>query len=204
MDSTRDLELSALLLGALDPSRARIISAEIAESPPLQARLRALEAELATRQSPAAPDRWRVPVPWSASAGLGVRLSAVPTLDAARLGDVHRVSLPSVPDPETRGVLVLRREPTLSWAVMFPVVADDWIALSALETRDGARELMITATGEPGPQRWAVAFPPLDAPIAWDADEPERWAAVRALVAQAQIPIVSWEVVVEPPGEGGR
>lgn len=197
MDTIRDLELSALLLGALDPSRARIVAAEVQRSPALRARLQALEAEMSLRQAPQLIDAWRVPVPSARATGLSVRLSAVATLSAAQPGDVISVFISGVPDPETRAVLVLRRDEERGWQVVFPARAQDWIPASALQDHQGARELMITVGQDVGAQRWAAAFPPLDTAIDWQAPERERWRQLREQLDRAALPIVSWEVRAE-------
>ena len=68
----------------------------------------------------------------------------------------------------------------------------------ALREQQGARELMITVGQDVGLQRWAVAFPPLDAPVDWKAEEVARWRWAREQLSQAALPIVSWEVRAEP------
>lgn len=198
MDSTRDLELSALLLGGLDPSRARTVAAEVQRSPALRQRLDALEAELVARRVEPDLDAWRVPAPWASSAGMTVRLSVEATLHAAHPGDVYQVLVSGVPDPERRAVLVLRRDPDLGWRTVFPTRQQDWLPASELREAQGARELMITVGQDVGIQRWAVAFPPLDAPVDWQAGEPERWRWAREQLRRAAFPVVSWEVRSEP------
>lgn len=204
MDSTRDLELSALLLGALDPSRARVVAAEVQRSPALQERLDTLEAELDARRTEPTLDPWRVPAPWASPAGMTVRLSIAATLHAAHPGDVYQVLISGVPDPQLRAVLVLRRDPALGWRTVFPTRQQDWIPASELGEHQGARELMITVGQDVGLQRWAVAFPPLDAPVDWQADETERWRWTREQLRRAALPVVSWEVRSEPEASDPR
>lgn len=197
MDTIQDLELSALLLGALDPSRARIVAAEVQRSPALRARLEALEAEMSLRQDPQLIDAWRVPAPSARATGLSVQLSAVATLSAAQPGDVISVFISGVPDPETRAVLVLRRDEERGWQVVFPARAQDWIPASALPERQGARELMITVGQDVGVQRWAAAFPPLDTPVDWKTEGDARWRLTREQLDRSALPIISWEVRAE-------
>lgn len=201
METSRDLELSALALGALDPCRAAALRGRLAADPPLQSRYEALAAAIAARLSQATLPRWRV-----SSLSLRdqpVAVSPAPMLEALSPRELLEVYLPTRPDADQVAVVVLSRVEGEAWQVVFPQSADDWVTLSELEETPEGRRLMVSAGAGSGRQRWAALFPPRELEIDWSLPEDQRWEGLRAALLRGQLAPVTWQAEVrpEPPGD---
>ncbi len=182
--------------GSLEPGETLRVGEAVAGSPALQRRLLTIRAAL---QAPRAR-------PWFLPA-LGPLGPAAPTLalgrphvfgDARPLGsgELFRIEV-RVDDADRvpRRLLLLRRG-AQGWAVVFPVTADEDVAVADIPTQpDGSRHVLARAGSEPGPQRWAVALPSAEISIDWEADVEERWTWLREDLARGLIPCTT--VVVE-------
>jgi hypothetical protein len=115
---------------------------------------------------------------------------------ALRPGERFALTLGAVADPDTRMVVVLRRDASGPWTVVFPEDPEDVIPLSALPAdATGARRLDVVAAPTPGTQRWAVALPLIEPGPDWSVGSAERWAGLRGALGRGEVPAAS--VVVE-------
>lgn len=193
-----DVELSAWILGGLDPDRAAELDARVRVSPALAARTQALGRQRATWTAPP-PATWTFPpvgvvLPgWpqaSVSAGL---LLGRPLRPGARF----EVYVRDLPDAERHQVIILYAEGD-AWRVLFPESPGEQLRAADLEAAPGGgRRLELSAQAKPGPQRWAVAFPPLSFSPDWGRSDP--WAALAASVRAGEVRTLRFTVEVEAP-----
>lgn len=180
MNDVSDRELFALAADALDPGRRVAVEEELGASAALRARYALVVQRLVVAR--AAPRPWTLPPP--ALAGLAAfRATAAPPTDlmgAPRVepGGWFPVYL-EVLHPSAHQVVVLRKVGG-AWSVVFPAHPDDVARVDELPREpDGRWRLDLSAGPEAGTQRWAVALPPAEAPVDWEAPAEARWTWLR-------------------------
>jgi hypothetical protein len=198
MTARRDLILFADRL--LDPDAEQELMERLEADPELQA-LRATITQTPAPELPAAAPQWRMPPP-----GMSWRTGAMavesPMVMSSRrevpVGRRFTLRLSTVPDPQRRAVVILRRLPGEDWAVLSPQRPGQHTPLTRLQQTDGAWEINLMASGPPGQQRWAVALPGDDLDIDWTAPPSDRWAPLRAALAAGDVPAATAQVSVCP------
>lgn len=176
-------ELAAWLEDALDPDRAAEIAQMVAARPALAARVRALRARLQPTIEPG-ERTWCLPFP-------GLRLPGAPraTLwEAAVMGSIGpgaRFEV-CIEDPEdaaqTRLVVLTRRGD--DWEVIFPEEPEDDVPVSVLPLAADGRRIGLVAGLTLGEQRWALVYVARSLHIDWSAPPEQRWAPLRAALAE--------------------
>jgi hypothetical protein len=201
MEPEIDPTLWAYLTGALDPSRSSELEDELLTNQALKAQLASITAQLAKKEDPSPRDPWRIPPPGvSTLRGFSVLERRSELLgEELRAGDPFELLIPPVAEPERRSIAVLYRGPEAPWRVLFPRSADDLLTLAELPVEDGSRRIDLVAQPEPGIQRWAVALPDRDLPVAWADTEETRWEALLRAVERGELPVASVDVVVSAP-----
>jgi len=131
--------------------------------------------------------------------GLGAQSArpAVMGLAAVRTGDRFEVQLPPQPQPERKGVVVLRYIDG-DWRVVFPDLPSQAVSLDRLPVQaDGRHRIFLVARPPSGVQRWAVALVglPADA-VAEGAAQVDPWAGLRDGLACGHVPVGVVEIDV--------
>lgn len=197
MVHARTLDLNALLLGALDPARARELAAELHGSAALQARWARLTQARTPSPTPTALPGWRVPPPGLRRPGPTLLAEQQATLGGVRPGEVRHLQITGVPEVAARALVVLRLDAEQRWALVFPKEREDWIPAARLLITLDTLELRVTVGDTEGTQRWAALFPPLEPVPDWDAPLEQRWAPLQEASARGALPSVSWELQVQ-------
>lgn len=189
-----DTQLYAWLAQALEPQATLTVEEALAGDPQVRARL-----QLLTLTPPGPTDPWRIPPPGvlGGRARLGVQSAGAAVFDdGLRPGDRFDVRIAPCPDAADRALIVLRQAHS-KWEVVFPTTPDELSPLSALPAdSEGERVLSVTAAGEPGTQRWAVALPFLAIEIDWAASGTDRWSSLMEGLGTGEVPVASAEVLV--------
>lgn len=194
-----DAELAAYAEGRLEPDRALEVREALRAFPPLRRKLRALlSARTEAARSPVRTP-WFIPPPSALQGGTARRGQSVADVLRGRLrpGDRFVIPIRDVDHPEARQVVLLLHEEDEGWRVAAPTDPEDVVELSALPRgEDGSWLIEVSAAPRPGRQRWAVALPRRDLPVAWDEDD-ARWDRLREAVARGEVPVLPEEVEVK-------
>ncbi|MCB9761183.1 MAG: hypothetical protein H6739_15185 [Alphaproteobacteria bacterium] len=189
-------ELTAWLLGGVEPERAAEIADRVACSPQLQERVRALERE---HLDPVPAHPSPVPLPPEGFRRAGwprLEVAPAPRLShALRPGDRFTLHLDRLPDAQTHQLVVLVHE-ARRWRIIFPEGPEDRLPIDALpQDPRGRRILELSARPWAGRQRWALAFPHLDFPFAWGAAEP--WGPLFEALRRGALKVGRFSITVE-------
>jgi len=198
--------------GELDPEATRVLLERASRDPDLAREWRLAMAVDAIDWAPVTPpvgervgEAARAALDWLLPEGpgaFGLRWQVAGVLGAPKVrpGDRFQVHIGPVEDPEGRRIVVLAQRRT-AWEVVFPVTAEEDLALTELpQSADGSRTLDLLA-GEPaGRQRWAVVLPAVDRSFDFGLPPRSRWASLAADVAAGEVPVATVEVVVAPAG----
>jgi len=188
-----DAELLALVVGALEPSRALELEEVLAAEPALRLRKATLASSMALGEAPR--HGWRIPAP-----GVGMKLrlsaSAAPVMGGElRPGDRFRVRVDRTEEPSRRIRVLFRKGE--DWEVVYPSAPEEELAVAELPVdADGKRHIDLVAQPPAGHQRWAVALADAGDGVDWDAPETERWAALQSGIAAGSVPGAAVEVEV--------
>lgn len=187
-----DLDLLLLAADALDPERTAELQARLRADPQLAERYRRLHAQ----EPPDLPERraWRIPPP-----GIGlctqVHLAAALGPRQVRVGSAFQLCVPTPPDPNALGVVVLRAQDE-EWVVMVPSSPDRALPLALVGRPDGGTTCIDLVARQPlGLQRWALALPPL--PLPQERGE-DPWASLRRGIAARRVAVGAVDVEVLP------
>ncbi|MEY3210318.1 MAG: hypothetical protein RIT28_799 [Pseudomonadota bacterium] len=195
-----EFELSAWLLGALDPDRAEELSQAIARSPALAERARARQRVM-ERLSPlrARP----MPIPGSDWRGQLVarRVHAgILGEDALRPGDRVELRVSALTGPDPRELVAMTRDAEGRWDVVWPEHADERTPVEALERDpDGALIVNLSASPTIGTQRWLLVFPETPWPVDWSLPRAIRWDQLMARISTGAVPLFTFELEVGAP-----
>lgn len=196
-----ELELSAWLLGALDPDRADELAQAVARSPALAERARARKAllerlpSLRARPMPVPGSDWRGQL--TARRTSAGRLGKDTSGEALRPGDRVELRVTALPDPERRELVAMTRGAEGRWDVVWPEHPDERTPVSALERdADGALKVSLSASPTLGTQRWLLVFPEAPWPVDWSAPRTSRWESLLARVSCGDVPLFTFELEV--------
>ena len=189
-------ELSAWLLGGLEQERAAEITDRALDSPSLQARIRAVELRRADWEHDTEV-RWTLPPEGFRNVGWPTaRVGPAPTLSRGiRPGQRVTVLLDGLPVAESHQLVVMACEAG-QWRVLHPEGPEDRTPISELGLDDqGRRRVDLSALPESGRQRWALVFPPMDFPFAWQSAAP--WRPLEQALREGRLPAVSFTIQVD-------
>lgn len=196
MPGYTDEELTAWLLGALDPWRSMALNRVTAQSPALAHRVEALAARLGSSSpQPEEPTSWRLPPPGIRGGPVTPRhaVRPVPILDAGQGPRPFDVKMEDLPDAQDRQVVVLCRQEG-QWSVLFPTCPDEETRLGDLPLGpDRTRVLSLTLS--PGrSRRWAVALVSDPVRPDWQAPPVGRWETLRQALYENRVPVFAFDV----------
>ena len=199
MDTVTELDLLALVIDALDPSRRRGLLEAASRDPALNNRLIEARASVAGwRDWDSLDENWRLPPPRARWSSLWATVAPTPVMgrgDELSPGDLFEVRIGGVADLDARWLVVLLRLGE-NWHVVSPTVPDELIRLDQLPRMGDTAVLELSAADHRGVQRWAIAMPTLDMQVDWTRPEPERWSELQEAVLRREIPSLSVDVVV--------
>lgn len=194
-----EFELSAWLLGALDPDRAEELAQAVARSPVLteraQARQRVLERLPSLRARP-------MPIPGSDWRGQLVarRVHAGQLSEGLRPGDRVELRVSALSDPDRRELVAMTRDSEGRWDVVWPEHADERTPVEALERdADGALKVSLSASPTIGTQRWLLVFPETPWPVDWSLPRAVRWDQLISRISAGLVPLFTFELEVSAP-----
>ncbi len=195
-----EFELSAWLLGALDPDRAAELAQAVARSPALAERARARQRVM--ERLP--PLRARpMPIPGSDWRGQLVarRVHAgILGEEALRPGDRVELRVSTLTDPDRRELVAMTRDAEGRWDVVWPEHADERTPVEALERDgDGALKVSLSASPTLGTQRWLLVFPEAPWPVDWSLPRATRWEQLIARISAGAVPLFTFELEVSAP-----
>jgi hypothetical protein len=199
-----EFELSAWLLGALDPDRAEELAQAVARSPALaeraSARQRVLERlpSLRTRPMPIPGSDWRGQlVARRVHAG---NLGEDALGEGLRPGDRVELRVSALADPDRRELIAMTRDALGRWDVVWPEHADERTPVEALERdADGALKVSLSASPTIGTQRWLLVFPEAPWPVDWSLPRAIRWEQLLACISTGSVPLFTFELEVSAP-----
>lgn len=206
MPETRfsEFELSAWLLGALDPDRAEELTQAVSRSPALakraEARRRVMERlpSLRARPMPIPGSDWRGQlVARRVQAGI---LGEDAIGEGLRPGDRVELRVSTLPDPDRRELVAMTRDAEGRWDVVWPEHADERTPVEALERDpDGALKVSLSASPTIGTQRWLLVFPETPWPVDWSSPRAIRWDPLMARISAGAVPLFTFELEVSAP-----
>ncbi|MBK9368525.1 MAG: hypothetical protein IPN01_19825 [Deltaproteobacteria bacterium] len=199
-----EFELSAWLLGALDPDRAEELAQAVARSPALaeraRARQRVLERlpTLRARPMPIPGSDWRGQlVARRVHAG---NLGEDALGEGLRPGDRVELRVSALTDPTRRELVAMTRDAEGRWDVVWPEHADERTPVEALERdADGALKVSLSASPTIGTQRWLLVFPETPWPVDWSLPRAIRWEQLMARISTGAVPLFTFELEVSAP-----
>ncbi|MBK7759636.1 MAG: hypothetical protein IPI35_25205 [Deltaproteobacteria bacterium] len=199
-----EFELSAWLLGALDPDRAEELAQAVARSPALaeraSARQRVLERlpSLRARPMPIPGSDWRGQlVARRVHAG---NLGEDALGEGLRPGDRVELRVSALADPDRRELIAMTRDALGRWDVVWPEHADERTPVEALERdADGAVKVSLSASPTIGTQRWLLVFPETPWPVDWSLPRAIRWEQLMARISTGAVPLFTFELEVSAP-----
>lgn|GEM_PF-3319081 len=199
-----EFELSAWLLGALDPDRAEELAQAVARSPALaeraRARQRVLERlpTLRARPMPIPGSDWRGQlVARRVHAG---NLGEDALGEGLRPGDRVELRVNALTDPIRRELVAMTRDAEGRWDVVWPEHADERTPVEALERdADGALKVSLSASPTIGTQRWLLVFPETPWPVDWSLPRAIRWEQLMARISTGAVPLFTFELEVSAP-----
>ena len=199
-----EFELSAWLLGALDPDRAEELSQAVASSPALAERAR--RRQLVLERLP--PLRARpMPIPGSDWRGQLVArrvqsgaLGEDALGQGLRPGDRVELRVSALTDTNPRELVAMTRDAEGRWDVVWPEHADEHTPVEALERdADGALKVSLSASPTIGTQRWLLVFPETPWPVDWSLPRAIRWEQLMARISTGSVPLFTFELEVSAP-----
>lgn len=181
---TNDTTLYADLVGALEPGTAAELRAALAANPAAASRRRRFAEALDALLAEVDPPEWTPALfALGGQLELSTRSHAVMDLSATRTVPLH---LPVEEALLEHHVLVLVQEAgEEAWSVELPRRPEEWLRLAELP-RDADGGAVLDLVRGARPRHFAIALLPPEVEIDWDASGPERWAGVRAAIADGR------------------
>jgi len=197
-----DATLLAYLVEAASPWQAERVEQGLRRSFELRERLAVLSQRLDAPQEPQ-PLGWRLPPPGlvlgPAHAAVHLAHAAALGTDSVRPGQVFRVRVQGVVDPEQRRPVILTQRGE-GWEVIHPRAEVHDRPLCDNRDRDDGFLFRLKARSDMGRQRWAFAFQPWLPRPDWSLPEADRWRGLQDDLFHGLVPALSLELQVVSPG----